>query len=273
MTAAAPSRDAAHAHDVTTLRVRLGASGRPRVETRAGLLVPRIVSVRERTVRVVLVAAGALLLAGDDVRVRVDVGSGVRLELADVAATVAYDGRGGQSSWRADLSVAPGGELRWHGEPFVVASGADVDRGLHAQVEDGGRLALRDTLVLGRHGEPSGVVRSRARLHYAGRPVLAEDLDLSAGRGELPGILGGRRVVDQIVRLGPAPATEPGGLTARAASASCVGCVGDAATGSEVLTTPLRVPGGSGSLTRWLGLQMHRSPLRLDPTGGGARRR
>lgn len=264
--AATPSSSgAAQAHDLTTLRVRLGASGRPRVETRAGLLVPRLVSVRGRTVRVVLVAAGALLLAGDDVTLDVDVGPGVRLDLADVAATVAYDGRGGRSSWRADVRVAADGDLCWHAEPFVVAAGADVDRSLHAAVEAGGRLALRETLVLGRHGEPGGVVRSRTRMRYAGRPVLAEDLDLRDDRGALPGILGDRRVVDQIVQLGP---TVPGQAPVRPADQ-----VSSTRPETDVLTTPLRVPGGAGSLARWLGLQAHLSPLRLErneetPTGG-----
>lgn len=237
------------------------------VDAGAGLLVPRIVRCDGAGAHVVLVAAAALLLAGDDLRLVVEVGAGARLDLSDVAATVAYDGRGEQAAWRADLHVAPGGELTWHGEPFVVASGADVDRVLHADVAAGGRLRLRDTLVLGRHGETGGRVRARTRISYAGAPVLAEDLDLREGLTQLPGVLRGLRVVDQVVEVGPEPVDDegvsgggdgrvrvPGGERTRRESQS--------PRGSEVLHTALHVPCGRGSLTRWLGTQAHASPLR-----------
>ncbi|GAB94573.1 urease accessory protein [Kineosphaera limosa] len=262
-----PPATEASQESVTRVRVRRGAGGRAWVDTRSGLLVPRIVpgdppsGDTTCSAHVVLVAAGALLLAGDDLALEVEVEAGVRLRLTEVAATVAYDGRGERASWRARLRVAAGAELVWDGAPFVVSDGADVDRALHADVAAGGRLTLRDTLVLGRYGERGGALRSRTRLSYGGAPVLAEDLDLAerpaepddlgpsagarANPGDLPGILRGVRVIDQRVTLGPAvdPVAPPSA----------------AATGA--LSTPLLVPGGQGHLTRWLGAQAHESGL------------
>ena len=240
-----PSTVSGSSAAATLLRVSRGRGGRLRVDTRAGLLVPRLVRVEDGTAHVVLLAAGALLLAGDDLRLRIEVGAGARVRLTDVAATVAYDGRGGTASWRADLRID--GELSWHSEPFVVAQGAVVRRDLGADVGPGARLWLRDTLVLGRHGETGGRLDSRTRVRRAGREVFAEDLRLSPAGRDLPGVLRGVRVVDQIVELAPsAPA-------------------GRAQPPAGVLRTDLPVPAGYGSLTRWLGTQTHASPLRPGP--------
>lgn len=249
-----PQRAGESRSEVTRLRVRRTASGRLHVDTRAGLLVPRIVRVDATAAHVVLVAAGALLLAGDDLRLQIEVGPRARLELRDVAATVAYDGRGARAAWRAEVTVAPGGELTWRGEPFVVSRGADVDRALHADVAAGGRLRLRDTLVLGRHDETGGRVHARTRISHAGAPVLAEDLELRQGVTELPGILRGLRVVDQVVEVGPEPVAGTGGGGGEGPSP-------EPARYPEVMHTALPVPSGRGSLTRWLGTQTHASPL------------
>lgn len=272
----------ASTRQVTRLRVRRAGSGRLHVDASAGLLVPRIVRIDEAAAHVVLVAGSALLLAGDDLELVVEVGAGARLELSDVAATVAYDGRGGRAVWRADLQVAEGAELTWHGQPFVVSCGADVDRVLHAEVAVGGRLRLRDTLVLGRHGETGGTVRARTRLSYAGSLVLAEDLDLRDGLTGLPGILRGARVVDQLVEVGPETSgadsvnVEPGEAQLVGPSPVAIGAVtpgsgrtaeggstdaNSGSSGHNVFRTSLHMPVGRGTLTRWLGAQTHASPL------------
>ncbi len=287
--------DAESTPEPTLLRVDVGASGRLRVRSRAGLLVPRLVRIsgapRAQVAHVVLVAAGALLLAGDALALDVRVGPGARLVLEDVAATIAYDARGGRASWSARLDVAAEAELRWHGEPFVVADGADVDRRLDADVATGGQLMLRDTLVLGRHGEVGGAVCSRTRIAYGGRPVLAEDLRLgpattgAAPLRDLPGILDGARVLDQLLHIGPEPGREAGQALGREAgqalgreagqalgreAGQALGRAGGPGPDGGAAAAPRDgVPGvlhtrlhHGGTLTRWLGDQTHRSPLR-----------
>lgn len=224
----------------TTLHVSPGATpdAPARVRTTTGLLAARILQLAPGRARVALVATGALLLGGDALRLEVVVEEGTRLDLLDVAATVAYPGRGASASWRADLHVGEGSSLTWLGEPLVVAAGSEVDRVLTAEVADGGRLALRDTLVLGRSGEDGGLLRARTELAHGGRPALVEDLR-AGGPVDIPDlcVLGGHRVVDQVTTVGQSRVAEaPDGCT----------------------HLQLVAPGWA---MRWLGQEAHRSPL------------
>src|SRR6266508_2380981 len=118
-----------------------------------GLLSPRRLPAPGGVVRVALVAAGALLLAGDQVRIEVVARGNVRVEIVELAGTVAYAMRGGSARWDVDVELSEGATLSWHGEPFVVAEGAEVDRSTSIRLGAGSRAALRESLVLGRHGE------------------------------------------------------------------------------------------------------------------------
>jgi urease accessory protein len=174
--------------------------------------------------RVALVPEQAVLLAGDHVEVHVQVGAGRALEIVEPGGTVAYAMRGSAARWDVTVEVEEGGSLVWHGEPFVVAQGADVSRRLSIELGTTSRLVLRETLVLGRSGEDPGTLVSRTDVRRDGVPVLIEELDASVG-------LGAHRVLDQVLCLG-------------------TGCVGD----GLVLESGDR-------LHRWLGAATHLSPI------------
>ncbi|KNX39143.1 hypothetical protein VV01_02720 [Luteipulveratus halotolerans] len=185
------------------MTVTAGPDGtRARVTLSSGLLAPRLLNADVGCASVALVATSATLLAGDHVRVAVTVGAGVRLDLRDVAGTVAYDGRGAEALWDMTIRVDQGASLVWHGEPLVVSSGARVRRSLDAQVAEGGRLLLRDTVSLGRTGEAPGSLVCRTRMTYAGRPAYVEELTLDAESVGMPGMLAGHRVIDTVTVLG-----------------------------------------------------------------------
>lgn len=189
-----------------------GASdgGRPRLDVSTGrlrsgtALHPRIVHLGIGSCRVALVQDGALLLCGDSVRLEVFVGPGARLELVEPAGTVAYAMRGGSASWDVDVTVAPGGVLVWHGQPFVVAEGADVRRTMTARLEESASLLLRETLVLGRAHEGPGRLHARTLVEQASRPVLVEELHLGPGCPNV-GVLGEHRVLDTVLVCGSRP--------------------------------------------------------------------
>jgi urease accessory protein len=171
-----------------------GVPGRPRLR-------PVLLSSSATAARVCLVPEGALLLAGDDIEVQVDVGAGASLELVEPAGTVAYDMRGGRARWDVDVRLDVGASLVWGGEPFVVAFGADVRRTTQVELAADARLLLRETLVLGRHGEDPGRLAQRLWVTGpGGRPVLVEELALD-GRSA-PGILGDHRVLSSVLALG-----------------------------------------------------------------------
>ncbi|MGB4778342.1 urease accessory protein UreD, partial [Microbacterium sp.] len=126
------------------------------------LVVPRLVRRRARSVRVALVAGGAMLLPGDEVRVRIRVGAGCTLGLVDIGGLVVY-GRGDAgdaSQWHAHLDLAADAHLTWDGLPTVVTDDGELARTLTVRLAAGSSAVLRETLVLGRTGERGGRLRT-----------------------------------------------------------------------------------------------------------------
>lgn len=195
----------------TTRRTRLvvePAAGRPRVriETSGDPARPRLramtLSSAPGVARVCLVPDGALLLAGDQIRLDVEVGPGVRLDLVESAGTVAYNMRGASATWDVRLRLAVDATLVWAGEPFVVSADARVSRSTTVRLGDGARLAVRETLVLGRHGERTGELdQTWTATAGDGRELLVEELRLD-GAVHRPGILGGQRVLGSVLAFG-----------------------------------------------------------------------
>ncbi|WP_432940156.1 urease accessory protein UreD [Kribbella sp. CA-253562] len=175
---------------------------RDRCLLRTGDLSPRRLPAPPGVVRVALVAAGALLLAGDDVRIEVIAQGQVRLEVVETAGTVAYAMRGGSARWDVDVTLTDGAELSWHGEPFVVAEGADVQRSTALTLDHDCRALLRESLVLGRHGEAGGRLRTRTTATVGAGELLVEDLDLSPGLRSGWAMLGEARCLDSVTALG-----------------------------------------------------------------------
>jgi urease accessory protein len=225
---------------VTTIAVDL-VGGRHVARLRQGLLRPQVVASGPDRCRIGLLATTALLLGGDVVELDVRVGPGARLDLFDVAGTVAYHGRGAPAAWHVRFALAEGAGLTYAGEPFVVADGADVTRTLDVDLAPGAAAALRDTVVLGRSGQRGGRLRSLTSVRRDGRPVLLEDQRLDPdGLRDAPGLLGAHRVIDTVTWLGPA---QPEPTTA----------------------TTYALLDGAGTLARWLGVSLAASPLhRVD---------
>jgi urease accessory protein len=167
-----------------------------------GHLSPRRLHGPPGVVRVALVAAGALLLAGDEVRIEIAVSGPTRLEIVETAGTVAYAMRGGSARWDVDIRLTDGASLQWYAEPFVVSTGADVTRTLTARLETTCTAQLRESLVLGRYGEVGGTLRTATRAWLDDDLLLAEDLDLSPETRTGWAILGPARCLDTLTTLG-----------------------------------------------------------------------
>ena len=163
-----------------------------------GHLSPRQLPGRPGVVRVALVAAGALLLAGDEVRIEVAVSGPVRVEIVETAGTVAYGMRGGRARWDVDINLSDGASLQWYAEPFVVSADADVTRTTTARLATGCTANLRESLILGRQGETGGTLRTTTRVWLDDEPLLAEDLDFR----NTWATLGTARCLDTVTTLG-----------------------------------------------------------------------
>ncbi len=171
-----------------------------------GYLRPLLLGTEGPCARIALVGVCATLLAGDDVQLDIEVGSGAHLELVEPSGVVAYDARGGHARWRAGAHVATGGSLIWRAAPFVVSDGADVQRRTELALDEGARALIFETLVLGRSGEDGGRLHAQLRATRAHRELLVEELDLrSPGLRAAPGLLGDARALTTVMLLGIAP--------------------------------------------------------------------
>ncbi|WP_181311008.1 urease accessory protein UreD [Nocardioides campestrisoli] len=185
-----------------TTRIEATTDGR-RAGVRMGGGVLRVVVLERgpRRVSVALVPTTALLLAGDRVRIELRVGEGCLLEVTEPAGTVAYDMRGDAGRWQVDVQVADGAGLVWQAPEFVVSQGAHVERRTTVRLAGDASCLLRETLVLGRTGEGPGRLVATTSVTRDDLPVLQERL-VAGPQTQVPGILGGHRVIDQVLDLG-----------------------------------------------------------------------
>ena len=159
--------------------------------------------LHERGARVALVPTRALLLAGDAVQVVVVVADGLSLDVRETSGTVAYDMRGGGATWEMGATVGVGSRLVLDALPWVSSAGSSVVRSMSAALADGATLLARETLVLGRSGEPPGTLVSRTTISRGGRPVLVEELRSAH--------LAPHRVLDSVLDVGGTVVVPPGG--------------------------------------------------------------
>jgi urease accessory protein len=177
--------------------VRLSASG----PVERPVIRPMLVQSDDRGAEVSLVPEGALLLAGDSIRIEVRVAAGATLELLEPAGTVAYPMAGSRAHWEVDVQLEPAATLVWAGEPFVVAEGASVIRRTRVSMAEGARVALREVAVLGRHGEaPGDLHQDLDVVRPGGSPLLRESLQVGPASSRLQ--TGGARAIATVLLLG-----------------------------------------------------------------------
>jgi urease accessory protein len=191
-----------------TLRLRVGPGGV--LESRGHApLAARAVHAPDGWTRVVLVQTTAGPLAGDRIELHVEVDAGARLELTASAATLAYPATEG-AKIAVRCRVGEGGRLAWLGQPLILAAGCELAASLDVEIESGAAAVLRETIVLGRHGETAGRYRGSIRCDLAGRPLLRDTVAVDgADKTAAPVALGGARAFSTLAALGVRPADEP----------------------------------------------------------------
>ncbi|MFC6153918.1 urease accessory protein UreD [Nocardioides yefusunii] len=192
---------------VTRLRLTRTPGGAVRLRGGGGVFRAMLLARDAHGARVQVVPSRMLLLAGDDVALEISVDAGLRLDLTETGGTIAHDMRGGSASWRTSVEVGAGATFTHHTWPWVSSAGSDVVRHTSVALDVGAKAVLRETLVLGRHGEAPGRLVAHTHVTRDGRPVLAEELhstDLACADLALAGAVS-HRVLDQVMALGPLP--------------------------------------------------------------------
>jgi urease accessory protein len=137
-----------------------------------------------------LVGSAAGPLGGDELTLTVRVGPGACLTLAGIAATIALRGPHGEKSrTTVHIELGDGASVSYLPEPTVVTRRARHESVLTVALGVDAHLRTRETVVLGRAGEPGGELTTALHVTRAGRPVLRQRLTVTTD------VLLGRRVL------------------------------------------------------------------------------
>ncbi len=178
------------------------AAGRPRIRwTHAWPILLR--PTGDAQVHLVHGAGGPL--GGDLLGLGVRVGAAARLAVRSAGATIVQPGRGGEpAQWDTTATVDAGGGLDWAPEPTVVIDGATYHSAMRIDLAAGARAAVREVVVLGRHGGVGGCYRGRLDITVDGSSLLAHTTLLDGADPALrgPGGVAGARAVGTLVLVG-----------------------------------------------------------------------
>jgi urease accessory protein len=226
--------------------------------TRLAVLASDVPLVLRQTgpAQVHLVGGAAGPLGGDELALSIVVGTGAALCVRTVAATLALPGRGGtESRMRVSATVAEGGYLAWLPEPLVAVRGCRHLAESIVDIAGDARLAWREELVCGRHGEPPGDVRVRTTVRRGGRPLVQQELAIGphAPGWDGPAVLGGARVAGTFLVVDPAWAPDgPPGARVLGPTAALLPLAGPAVLASVTGADAHEVRTGLAELTeRW----------------------
>lgn len=170
-----------------------------------------------------LVGSAAGLLAGDLVRIDIDLAAGAHLTVRSTAATIAHPCRqGGSTSLEVDCRLGAGARLVWLPEPLIACAACDHSSRARLALAPRALATWLDTVTLGRSGEQPGRFSQRLDVTLDGVALLRESLRVGRGADgwDGPAVLGpnrhfaalhsfGRRVLPAPV---PAGAASPGAV-------------------------------------------------------------
>ncbi len=136
----------------------------------------------------------------------VDIGANAELRISSVAATFARPaGRPAPSLSRVVARVGPAGKLWWTPQPLVMLAGSQHRSEVSIKLDATAELLWLEVAVLGRHGEPGGILISRRSLDIAGQPVNRQELRLGTAANGMsgPAVTGGARAVASCLIVHP----------------------------------------------------------------------
>jgi urease accessory protein len=156
----------------------------------------------------VLVQTNAGPLGGDRIEIDVEVEAGAALELTATAATLAYPAAE-QAHISVTCRVGANGRLAWLAQPLILAAGCDLVSSVEVDLDEGAAAVVRETVVLGRHGETAGRYRGMIRCDLSGRPLLRDEARVDGTDPTTAVVaLGDARAFATLAALGVRPAAE-----------------------------------------------------------------
>ena len=196
------------------------------------------ITLRETADGLMLVNSAGGPLRGDALSLLITLERGAVLQCGSIAATVAQDSPRRELPSRLDVQafVGQGASLTWRPQPTVLAAGSDHVMTFTAELAGDARLFATEVVVLGRHDEEPGRVRSRWDVRVDGVEVLVQELDLGEGAPagwHGPAVTAGAKVIVMAIAVDPDWDEE---ACRRVAGPSVAGEVLDLAGGGILLT-------------------------------------
>jgi urease accessory protein len=189
------------------LALRVGRHGL--VESRGHVpLAARSVHGPPGWTRVVLVQTNAGPLGGDRIDIDLEIEAGAALELTATAAMVAYPAFE-QASISVTCRLGAGACLALLPQPLILAEGCDLVASVDIDLAERAAAVVRETVVLGRHGETAGRYRGTIRGDLSGRPLLRDEVAIDGANSTTALVtIGDARAVATLAILGVRPASE-----------------------------------------------------------------
>jgi len=143
-------------------------------------------------------------LGGDELGLDVDVAPGASLAVTSAAATVVQPGQGDQARWDVSVTAGAGGTVHWTPEPTVICDGAALTSVLRVDLAAGAGAVIRETVILGRHGQRGGRYSGTLTATVDGTALLAHTTVLDDADPGLrgPGGTSGARAVGTLLLAG-----------------------------------------------------------------------
>ncbi|MFF5180137.1 urease accessory protein UreD [Micromonospora sp. NPDC000316] len=213
-------------------------------------LLLRQTPARNGTPTVYVVGGAAGPLAGDDLRLDIEVGPGAAVRVQTVAASVALPGRPGAVSRMVVRAVVhAGATLHWLPEQLVAAAGCAHLAESRVELAAEASLRWRDELICGRFGEEPGSAVVHTSVDYDDRPLLRQSLAVGphAPGWAGPAVLGGASATGSLLVVDPSSPAQPAQVWADGAVA--------------------RLPLADGPATLWTATALDAHTLRTHLTG------
>jgi urease accessory protein len=157
------------------------------------LTIRRVDSEDADTCRLCLINSAAGPLAGDDITFELTVGEHANAAVVAAGAAIA---QGGASRLRSLVRVGEHASLDGGPAPLIVSHSASVVSETCLELAESASVRWRETLVLGRSGEPAGLARVGWTVTRGGRPTLRQSVDLTSEKlASWPGMLATGRVL------------------------------------------------------------------------------
>ena len=183
-------------------------------------LVVRVSDTCDGSLTLLFVNAAAGPLGGDDLHLSVVVEEGASVRVRSVGASMVQPGATpASSSLRTSLTVGENANVAWELEPTVSVVESTHRSSTLAHLAVTSSLWLRETICLGRFGEPSGTLAIHQRITVDGTAVLDHETVFGGGAFLGPGAHGRHRVHRSTVIAGDdAPTLSSSSVTPEAVS-------------------------------------------------------